>query len=575
MAIKVTSQHKAAAQKFVLEYLKCKNDFVYFCENYALIELPGGDVKLKLYKKQKELVLSILEEHYACVLKSRQVGISTITQILCAWLVVFHDNCVCGIVSKDGSEATIFARTIRGIVEKLPKWFGVRFDKYTEQSFILKNGSKVYASPVNPQAPNKCMRGKAITFLVIDEAAFIDRMDDAWTSMVPALSTAQMHARANGIPFGTLILSTPNKTVGSGAWFYQQYTHSLERTGIFKHHIIHWKDIIELAGDPNWYKTQCELFNNDQKKIQQELDLKFLSATGSFFDDDTSIKLQEDKQDPIQILKLRGGEFWVFEKPIPGCYYLIGVDTAPEHGEDKSTINIFEYRTMNQVGEFQGKCRIDDFIKIIISICFQYPGTIIVESNSYGNQVCESLSKNMDLYMRLYKEKRGEGEGAKFFNGLSTNSRTRPLMIDALHTYVTQFPETIKSTRFVMELIGLTEKSSGRVEADRGCHDDIVMAGALCYYVRKYDPPLSIDYAEGGEMGEEFTNGFTGVMDLNSDAPRLTGNLIGGLNDFHLDNYGKTKERKGHNVDLNWEAQKINDFFKDFYGQGDGRKKFM
>ena len=314
----------------VNEFMKCKASFDYYCRHYAYIEIPGGDILINPYKKQKELIDYIEAEKYICVLKSRQIGISTIIQAYCSWLVIFFENTVVGIISKDGAEATVFARTIRGIVEKLPEWMkpkkgmsGPGFDKYTEQSFILTNGSKVFASTVNPNAPDKCLRGKAITFLVIDEAAFIKYIDIAWTSIVPALSTAHKHARANGVPYGTIILSTPNKTIGVGQWFYAKYTRAVSKVsedvfGTFKPFVIHWKMIEELAGDPNWYKVQCEMFDNDQRKIEQELELKFLPAGGSFFDQRTCTILQDNTRDliPVEVMKLFNGEFCVEEDDI-------------------------------------------------------------------------------------------------------------------------------------------------------------------------------------------------------------------------------------------------------------------
>ena len=117
------------ADKYVTEYLKCKSDFEYFCKNYILIEIPGKDVKLKPYRKQVELVNLVEEKHYVLVLKSRQIGISTIIQAYSAWLANFFDNAVIGIISKDGKEATDFARAIRGMDETTKRSIRKRFFK--------------------------------------------------------------------------------------------------------------------------------------------------------------------------------------------------------------------------------------------------------------------------------------------------------------------------------------------------------------------------------------------------------------------------------------------------------------
>jgi hypothetical protein len=291
-------QLKSLAEKYIEEFLKCRENFEHFCRFYVFLELPGKDQLMNPYRKQLELIDLIERNRYVLVLKSRQIGISTIIQAYAAWLTVFYDNVVVGLISKDGKEATDFARSIRGIIEKLPDWMkpprgmlGRGFAKRTEQSFILTNGSKVFASTVNPNAPDKTLRGKAITLLVIDEAAFVNHIDTAWTSLVPALSTNQMQARKAGIPFGTVVLSTPNKTVGVGQWYFQRYLSSISKDDIFTPFIIHWRMIKELADDPTWYKTQCSLFDNDPRRIAQELELKFLPAEGSFFEAETVEKI--------------------------------------------------------------------------------------------------------------------------------------------------------------------------------------------------------------------------------------------------------------------------------------------
>jgi len=519
MAKKVPKHIQGIAKQHVTEYLRCKTSFDYFCANYIYIELPGKDALLVPYAKQTELIDLIERKKYVLVLKSRQIGISTIIQAYATWLVVFFDNTVIGIISKDGKEATDFARGIRGMVEKLPDWMkpppgllGRGFAKRAEQSFILTNGSKVFASPVNPNRPENTLRGKALTLLVIDEAAFVNHIDTAWTSMVPALSTNQMQARKAKIPFGTVVLSTPNKTVGIGKWYFERYNKAISHNDIFQPFVIHWRMIKELAEDPSWYDTQCALFDHDRRKIAQELELKFLPTEGSFFEASTVEIMQDSVMKPIQKMKLYNGEIWKFAMPIPGKHYIIGVDTAPEHGEDKSAVTVWNYETLEQVWEYQGKCKVLDFVKVIKVAATEFPGTIVVETTGgYGNQVVEHLN-NSELMLMLYKEKRGMGKGPKGYTlipGLSNNAKTRPLIIDALYSYLSEFPESVKSERLALELTGLVSKANGRVEADSGCHDDLALATACCMYVRKYDPPLLLgteDFSLTGAMMQDIVN---------------------------------------------------------------------
>lgn len=501
------------AEDYVSEYLRCKNDFEYFCKNYIYLELAGGDEILDPYEKQIELINHVEQNKNGIVLKTRQTGISTIFQAYCAWLTVFFKNVVIGIVSKDAPEATDFSKNIRGMIEKLPNWMfkkGNRFKKDTERSYILNNGSKLYASPVAPSAPHKTLRGKAVTFLIIDEAAFISYIDEAWTAMVPALSTSQAHARKNDIPYGTVILSTPNKTVGVGAWFYEKWTRAKSGDGFFDPFIVYWKDIPALANDPEWYENQKAMLEHNQDKIDQELELKFIPSEGAFLPRETSKLLQDNKVTPKRIFHLYDGEVWVFNDPIQERHYLIGVDTATEYGNDKSAIVVFDYETLEQCWEFVGKCKVKNLINIIKLAAGTYPNcTIVIESNSVGNQVIEEISESEYSHL-MYKERRGE---SKLVPGLSNNAKTRPLMIDALYTYIVQFPEIIKSERLVYELVGLIKKQTQtieRVEADSGTKDDIAMASALTMYVRKYDPPMNIT------TGSPQSNLLSDIVDMNN-----------------------------------------------------------
>lgn len=515
------------ANKYVSEFIRCKNDFNYFCSKYIWLELPGGDENLFLYVKQKELIELIEKEHYVIVAKSRQIGISTIIEAYVAWMVIFFNNAIVGIISKDGKEATDFARTIRVFIEKLPAWMkppgrfghGLGFKKASEQSFILGNGSKVFAATVSPQSPQKVLRGKSITFLILDEVAFIGKMNDAWTSLVPALSTAQKAARKTNTPYGTILLSTPNRTVGIGAFYYKHWSKAVSGDSIFKPFIIHWKMIEELASDPEWYSNQCRLFDNDPRKIQQELEIKFLSSEGSFFSSKTVEKIQESasKTKPIEKIKIFNGEIWKFADPAPGEFYLIGVDTSTEFGGDKSAITIWNYETLEQVWEYYGKCKVLDFVKVVKVACGIYRNAIvIIESNACGNQVREEMYDSPEFSTMMYKEKRGANT---LVPGISTTAKNRPLMIDALYSYITEFPEIVKSERLALELSGLISKPSGRIEADDGCNDDLCLASAFAFYVRKYDSNrLMINLSDNSEQSVEMTkilNANQAVLNLN------------------------------------------------------------
>ena len=488
---------------YIKEFIKCKDDYRYFIKEYIEIELPGGNIKLKLYNRQDDFLRSIMEDHHVIALKSRQTGISTVTQAFISYVCTFFDNVVIGVVSKDSSESTDFCRKIMSMIDNLPDWLRPKYVKQTEQSFILKNGCKFYAQAIDPKNPQKLFRGKSITIAVMDEAAHTQYIEKAWIGFGPALIKNQSVAEANKVPYATIVISTPNKCTGIGRWFFESWRDAHTLDSIYKPHQIYWRDIPEFANDVNWYKNQCRILRNDQNVIDQEMELRFISTEGALFSPQTIEKLNTVFKKPIKQLKLKDNyTLDIWEDYDPDKFYLVGADTASSHGGDKSTIEITEFETMNQVAEFQGKLRIDDFNKVIEKVLSVYPNSLLIpEQNSYGEAVVEYFtSHEREIKRNLYYDSKKFKYGCqKIVYGLPTTGKSRPLMIESLFSSITDCPEIVRSQKLSLELISLEENTRGKIEASKDAHDDLVMAKALNLYVRNYDPTVKSKYSSRNE----------------------------------------------------------------------------
>jgi len=484
-------------QQRLMEYFKCKNDPTYFIEKYIKLAQAGGDTTVPLYDRQKDFIKLVQKDKHVIVLKSRQTGLSTVTQMLCVHTSIFYKNVVIGVVSKSGAESTDFCKKVQNMIDTLPQWLRPEYTKKTEQSYILENGCEFYAAQVNESNPEGLLRGKAITILIIDEAAFIPKIDAAYTSCAPTLFKAQTVASKVGVPFATIIISTPNKTVGKGKWYYSNWIRAVNNDSVFKPFKFHWNMIPELRDDPEWYDQQCKLLENIHWKIAQELDMQFVASNESFLPTETIEILNNCFVEPDYKMRLESNELWQFKKADRNKFYLIGVDTASESGNDFSAIEVVDYETFEQVAEFKGKLRVDEFCRVIKLVTTIYPNYLLVpEANSYGNQVCEYLTKSgtfFNIYQTKIKSKNTiQPKQAKYRYGLHTTPQNRPLMTDALYTYVVDDTRAVvNSERLALELIGLVEKS-GKIQADEGENDDLALALAFCAYVKLYDPPMAI-----------------------------------------------------------------------------------
>jgi hypothetical protein len=498
-------------------YYKAKEDSVYFIEHFIELEEVGGNILFKLYDPQKDFLRTIVNDHHVITLKSRQIGISTIVQAFIVWALIFNKNVVVGVVSRDGPESTDFCRKVMAMIRNLPDWIRPKFVKEAEQTFILDNGCKFHASQVNAKKPENLFRGKACTIVVVDEAAFIDYIDEAFSGFGPTLVKAQSAAEAKGVPYGTIVISTPNKTVGIGKWYYERWVEAeTNPNSIYKAKKIHWKQVKEFREDPTWYPRQCAILHNDRAKIQQELEMKFLASINSFFPGEIIEKLNDVDTPPIAKLTFESHDLQIWKQPNKDSYYMICVDVASASGTDYSAIEIIDYVTFEQVAEYVGKLRVDDFCKVVESVCKIFPRNLtIVEENSYGNQVIEFLTRSSidhNLYQHKIKNT-AKNKRPTYKYGLSTNAQTRPLIFDSLYTYVSENTNLIKSRKLALELIGLEENTGGRinrVEASRGMNDDMAISLGFGAYVRMYDPPMSISSV----TSEAVVDDMMGVLDM-------------------------------------------------------------
>ena len=75
------------------EYVKCASSPEYFMRKYCYIEHPvRGRIPFGLYPFQAK-VLELFQKHnFDIVLKSRQMGISTLVAGYSLWLMLFHKN---------------------------------------------------------------------------------------------------------------------------------------------------------------------------------------------------------------------------------------------------------------------------------------------------------------------------------------------------------------------------------------------------------------------------------------------------------------------------------------------------
>ena len=86
-------EDKNITQEFILnEIIKSKRDPIYYICTYLKVLHPmKGVIPLDLYDFQKDCVIKFVKNRFVIVLKSRQLGLSTIVAAYCVWFASLNN----------------------------------------------------------------------------------------------------------------------------------------------------------------------------------------------------------------------------------------------------------------------------------------------------------------------------------------------------------------------------------------------------------------------------------------------------------------------------------------------------
>ena len=488
--------NKTVKQALIEEFKRCSQDPVYFMKKYCFIQHPQkGKIKFDLFPFQEQSLIELKDNRFNVILKSRQMGISTLTAGYSVWNMVFREDFNVLVIAIKQDTAKNLITKVRVMHEMLPSWLRVGTEEDNRLSLRLKNGSQIKAVSSAPDAA----RSEALSLLVIDEAAFIDKIEEIWTSAQQTLATGG----------SAILLSTPN---GTGNLFHKTWVEAERGDGQFNPIKLHWSEHPER--DQAWRDMQDELLG--PKMAAQECDCDFVSSGNTVIPGDLLTWYVDNMvQDPIE---KRGAneELWIWEYADYTKSYMVVADVARGDGSDYSAFHVIDLTNMVQVAEFRGQLGTKEFGNYLVNIATEYnEALLVVENANIGWAAIQpAIDRN---YRNLYYTFKHEGvhdaatqlsKGYDLKNkenmtpGFTTSSRTRPLLISKLDIYFREKACTIKSQRLIDELFVFIWNGH-KAEAQRGYNDDLTMAFTIALYVR--DNAIRL-HTEGLNMNKNAIN---------------------------------------------------------------------
>jgi hypothetical protein len=451
-------------EKRVQEILRCGKDPIYFFNNYVNIQYGGGKGSglFKTYPFQEDCVRSFEEHRFNIILKSRQLGISTITAAYAMWLALFRKDRNILVIATKLKVAQLWFRKCKYLLASLPEWLVMpQVLKNNQTELEFNNGSVIKAIPTSEDAG----RGEALSLLIVDEAAFVRNFDVIWTGLYPTLSTGG----------NAVILSTPN---GVGGQYYDLWQSSVKGENEFNAIKLAWD--VHPERDEAWFENESRQLT--KKQIAQELLCDFAASGDTYLRPEDIEYYRAHLQHPIETWG-PGGNVWVWEYPKKDVEYIISADVARGDANDYSTFHVIDTEKSSVVAEYQGKLPPDQFATLLAEAGKRYNECMICpENNSYGYAVIMKLveqdytnlwfAKESDKYNFMY----GSQEIGKI--GFQTNMKTRSQILTKLEEVLRNKEVRLRSTRIFDELKTFVWQS-GKVKAMKGKTDDLIMALAI------------------------------------------------------------------------------------------------
>ena len=551
------------------EYAKCFLDKsrIYMIQNYLKTydATQRKMVQFNLFPRQQDLCTTMGNANNVVTTKPRQAGITTTAGAFISCEMCLADPESPQVVLVIGNTLDLAQQMVTKIREFLlqfPRWmWGDEYIKsnpkeYNEaptkeeifkicnqKELVLKNGCRVVARSSGPDA-SRSVGG--VTWLIFDEAAFIENGNDVYASAIPTVSTGGH----------VIMISTPNgkdllyyetcrqaKLKGTDEWnnfelvemkWYQdpRYNKFLEwyrkdketgevtikkeptinKLGDIRYDNKHWENMISDGWKPRspWYIKMCQQFNNDTQKIAQELDVSFLGSASNVVEPEY-IEMQEQLNQREPMGREENGdmfhldETWVWKLPIPGHRYLMAIDPSRGDSEDRSALEIIDLDGIDddgtpcieQVLEYNGKITGDDLGEIAYWYGNMYGEAFAVVEciGGYGDSTVLSL-------MRLgYKNLYYDDPNLKTFTiarEASSLQLTNDGKLPGFHTsqsrfqILSHFANMIRTNEFKVRskrVIGELDTwvfKNGKQDHQDGCHDDTLTCLAMGMFVYKF-----------------------------------------------------------------------------------------
>ena len=450
-------------QEQIQEFIKCKEDPVYFAKNYVqIVTLDHGLQPFKMYPFQERLISNFHKERFNICKMPRQTGKSTTVVSFLLHYAIFNDSVNIGILANKASTARELLSRLQIAYENLPKWMQQGILSWNKGSLELENGSKILAASTSASA----VRGMSFNILFLDEFAFVPNhiADSFFASVYPTITS--------GKSTKVIIVSTPH-----GMNHFYRMWHDAERgNNEYVPTDVHWS---EVPGRDEVWKEQT-IKNTSEAQFKVEFECEFLGSV------DTLIAPSKLRSLVYENPVTQNAGLDVYEKVRAGHDYLLTVDVARGVGGDYSAFTVvdisnFPHKMVAKYRDNEIKPML--FPSVIYEVAKNYnEAFILCEVNDVGDQVAAILQYDLEYQNLLMCSMRGRAgqivgqgfSGKKTQLGVKMSKTVKKVGSLNLKTMIEENKLLICDYDTISELTTFVSKHNS-FEAEEGCNDDLAM----------------------------------------------------------------------------------------------------
>lgn len=549
------AEYKKGDERFTLEYCNAHRDF-YYRNCLKIATKNSGLQPFRLNYTQRVVIDTIARQRAAgipprlIVLKSRQVGVSTISEALVFSDALFNAHRTGLVLAHTEKAAKGLLRMTRTFYDFLPEPMRIKANLKNVHEIELDNRSRVQVEAAGE------VRSYSAQSIHLSEYAFMENAKDLLIAVMQSVpfdpsSLAIIESTANGVgnKYHEMWVNAVNADAAKDAspwekgwtpifipWFrHEEYRHkpwfghsevtSEERALAIKHKLtmnqLAWRRAaikINCDGDIDRFKVEYPstwqeafalsgrpVFDADGLAHYQamtplivggEVQAAPIEGSPHVFHTSKPCEVSWDEPEKRAAFDVvEGGRLRIFKEFNPRHTYIIGAD--PSEGDtksDPSPLEVLDQMTLEYVAEWWGRTPPDMLAEFAAWLGYYYGGALIIgEANNHGISFHGRLvaMNYPNIYFRSVNEETVAGD-ITMKPGYWETNKAKHLLFDTGRKYVREKRGAIYSPGLVGEMsTAIYDRKEGftvtKIKPQPGHFIDRVMAALMALYAHRGD----------------------------------------------------------------------------------------